>query len=282
MPPIALPDLCALCTVGFSGEGEGRDVERGTVPRRTVTPDTAVVSSAEPAAYERFHDRVRACEPGLFYDFIWWISVRPLLTLRRVRVIDAHHVPASGAVILAPNHTSYIDHLLVAGVSGRRLAFMAKSALFHGRTRFVNWLGAFPVVRGGHDEASIQTALAVRERGGCLVMYCEGTMSRDGMPRERAKSGIGRLALASGAPVVPVGIVGARRNGPLSFPRVTMRFGEPLQFERLEVSARERDREIADEVLAEIKLLHRSLLDGGRALTRRPARTTGARWPGLR
>jgi 1-acyl-sn-glycerol-3-phosphate acyltransferase len=257
-------------------------VERGTLPGQTVTADAAVVGSAEPAAYERFHERVRARETGLFYDLCWWASVRPLLALRRVRAIDAHHVPASGAVILAPNHTSYIDHLLVAGVSGRRLSFMAKSALFDGPTRFVNWLGAFPVIRGGHDEASIATALAVLERGGCLVMYCEGTMSRDGLPRERAKSGIGRLALASGAPIVPVGIVGARRNGPLSFPRVTIRFGEPLQFERVEVGSRERDREIADEVLAEIKLLHRSLLDGGRALTRRPAKTTGAHWPGLR
>jgi 1-acyl-sn-glycerol-3-phosphate acyltransferase len=257
-------------------------VERGTVPGRTVTSDAMVVGSAEPAAYERFHERVRARETGLFYDFLWWISVRPLLAARRVRAIDAHHVPASGAVILAPNHTSYIDHLLVAGVSGRRLSFMAKSTLFDGPMRFVNWLGAFPVIRGAHDEASIQTALAVLERGGSVVMYCEGTMSRDGIPRDRAKSGIGRLALASGAPIVPVGIVGARREGPLSFPRVTMRFGAPLQFGRVAASTRARDREVADAVLVEIKRLRRALLDGGRALTRRPAQTTGARWPGLR
>jgi len=256
--------------------------QHGDPPGQTAIPITAAAGSASSSRYARCHERVRARDPGLFYDLMWWLTVRPLLATRRVRAIDADRVPASSAVILAPNHTTYADHLLVAGVSGRRLSFMAKSALFDGGLRFVTWLGAFPVMRGAHDREAIQTALDVLERGGCLVMYCEGTMSRDGMPRQPAKPGIGRLALQTGAPIVPLAILGAPRPGRLRFPRITIRFGEPLHVVPTEARSRVREQQIADEVLVEITRLHKDLLARGRALTRRPAVTTGSRWPGFR
>jgi len=228
-------------------------------------------------AYERYHERVRAGEVALFYDVMWWLFVRPLLALCRVRAIDAHHVPRTGAVILAPNHTASIDHLLVAGVCGRRLSFMAKSSLFDGRMRFVNRLGAFPVQRGTRDEQAIETSLAVLRRNGCLVMYCEGTISRDGWPRATAKPGIGRLALCAQVPVVPVAILGAHEARPRRPARITLRFGEPVRFEG--TSSYERDRDVAAQVLETIRRLHATLAEDGHDVARAGGVTTGSRWP---
>jgi len=222
---------------------------------------------------------VREHDPLLLYDVLWWIVVFPFLGLCRVRVIDRHNLPLHGAVIVAPNHTSFVDHFVVAGVARRRLAFMAKSALFDGRWRFVSRLGAFPVRRGERDEQSMETGRIVLERGGCLVIYCEGTMSRDGQPRERAKAGLGRLALQSHAPVVPVAILDAHHVNRRRFHKITVRFGEPIYPEPATGDPRADSQLAADDVLAEIRSMHAGLAADGHALARSRGATQCGCWP---
>ena len=97
--------------------------------------------------------------------------------------------------------------------------------------------GVFPVRRGFADEEGFKTAFAVLRRGGTIGMYVEGGRSRNGQVASEAKAGIGRLALESGAAVVPVAILGShqvRNWKKLRFPKVVVRYGKPIRFERTE------------------------------------------------
>jgi 1-acyl-sn-glycerol-3-phosphate acyltransferase len=181
----------------------------------------------------------------------------------RARCHDAPHVPGSGPAILAPNHFSAMDHFFCGLFLRRRVRFMAKSQLFRG---VLAWIlrrgGAFPVQRGRHDEQTIATALEILDRGGVIVIYPEGGRSRSGHIGERARPGVGRLALESGAPVIPVAIHGserARNWKRLEFPRVQVRYGEPLRFERIHASSRASQQAVADEVLSAVRELYASL-----------------------
>ena len=102
-----------------------------------------------------------------------------------------------------------MDHFFAGAFIRRRVQFMGKSQLFKG----VGWIfshgGVFPVRRGHHDEEAFITAFKILDRGGAVVMYCEGGRSRTGKLADEARPGIGRLALESGVPVVPVAILGS-------------------------------------------------------------------------
>jgi 1-acyl-sn-glycerol-3-phosphate acyltransferase len=170
-------------------------------------------------------------------------------------------VPANGPVILAPNHFSAMDHWFVGLLLHRRVRFMAKSQLFRGRALefILAHAGAFPVRRGQRDEQAMITARIILARGGVLVMYPEGGRSRSGRIGESARAGVGRLALETGAPVVPVAIHGseqARNWRRLQFPPVTVRYGQPLRFESDLNPSYGRQRQVADEVLAAVRALH--------------------------
>jgi 1-acyl-sn-glycerol-3-phosphate acyltransferase len=153
---------------------------------------------------------------------------------------------------------------------------MAKSQLFR---RPMQWVythgGVFPVRRGHDDQDAFITAQAILARGGCVVMYCEGGRSRTGDLAERAKPGIGRLALESGATVVPVGIHGSERVRNwkrLRFPRVTVHYGEPMVFPRDPDASRDRQQQVADQVFAEIKRQYAALEDSNGELRRAAGR----------
>ena len=121
-------------------------------------------------------------------------------------------MPADGPVILAPNHFSNMDHFFAGVYIRRKIRFMAKSQLFF-RNPILDYIyrvgGVFPVRRGHHDEEAFITAHSILDRGGCVLMYAEGGRSRTGRLGE-AKPGVGRLALESGVPVVPVAIHGSQ------------------------------------------------------------------------
>ena len=122
----------------------------------------------------------------------------------------AEKVPSTGPVILAPNHFSFMDHFFVGAFIRRRVRFVAKSQLFKPPMQWIySHGGVFPVRRGYQDEEAFITAEAILERGGAIVMYCEGGRSRTGEISALPRRGIGRLALESGAPVVPVAIHGS-------------------------------------------------------------------------
>jgi 1-acyl-sn-glycerol-3-phosphate acyltransferase len=221
-----------------------------------------VYADPRPAEFfDRFHAYARSHEPDWLYTFVRVVSYPYCRFFFRLRARDRRHVPSQGPVILAPNHFSAMDHWFVGILLPRRVRFMAKSQLFRGRLlEFVLvHAGAFPVRRGHRDEEAITTAMAILGRGGVLVMYPEGGRSRTGQIGTSARRGIGRLALESGAPVVPVAVVGserARNWRRLQFPAVTVRYGVPIRFEPERAPHRDHQHEVADRVLGAIRALH--------------------------
>jgi 1-acyl-sn-glycerol-3-phosphate acyltransferase len=213
--------------------------------------------------FEPFHELVRSEEPeAKVYEVVRVVTVLHALITFRARGIDSDNVPA-GPVILAPNHASFMDHFFTGAFIRRRVQFMAKSQLFKGVGQWVfSHGGVFPVRRGHHDEEAFTTAFRILDRGGAVVMYCEGGRSRTGAIGERARPGIGRLALESGVPVVPVAILGSyqiRNWKRLQFPRVTVWYGTPFRFERIDDPTREQQEECAELILDRIRSMHGEL-----------------------
>jgi 1-acyl-sn-glycerol-3-phosphate acyltransferase len=218
--------------------------------------------------FDRFHERSRTREPDSVYELVRVVITGIAYTFFRMRPIAAENVPASGPVILAPNHFSFFDHFFLAAALRRKVRFMAKSQLFNPPMQFIyHHGGVFPVRRGHRDEEAFVTAETILQRGGCVAMYCEGGRSRTGKLSEQAKPGIGRLALETGAAVVPVAIHGSshvRNWKRLQFPKVTVQYGEPFAFERVAAPSREQSQATADEIFGEIKQLYAGLDQLGR------------------
>jgi 1-acyl-sn-glycerol-3-phosphate acyltransferase len=218
--------------------------------------------------FTRFHERARRRGPDLVYDFCRVILSPFIWIIWRARSIASDNVPPAGPVILAPNHFSFLDHFFLAAFQRRKVRFMAKSQLFK---RPLQWIyfhgGVFPVRRGHRDEEAFITAETILDQGGMVGMYCEGGRSRSGEISERAKPGIGRLALETGAAVVPVAIYGSQRARNwrrLQFPKVTVQYGEPIRFETVEAPTRDQQQAVADEILSEIRELYAGLAEHGR------------------
>jgi 1-acyl-sn-glycerol-3-phosphate acyltransferase len=218
--------------------------------------------------FDRFHERARTREPDWVYDVTRVITSLYAYTFLRARGISTEKVPGSGAVILAPNHFSFMDHFLMGCYIRRKVRFMAKSQLFKGPMQFVyTHGGVFPVRRGARDEEMFITAETILARGGAITMYCEGGRSRTGKVATEAKRGIGRLALETGAPIVPIAIYGSSRVRNwkrLQFPKVTVQYGDPMRWERVENPSREQQQAVADEVLLQIRALYEGLEAHGR------------------
>ncbi|MFB9311719.1 lysophospholipid acyltransferase family protein [Nocardioides plantarum] len=185
----------------------------------------------------------------------------------RPTVTGLEHVPRTGGVILASNHLSFVDSVVIPVVVPRDVVFLAKSDYFEGpgvrgalQRAWFEGLGMLPVDRDDTRAAiaSLDVALEVLGRGDAFGIYPEGTRSRDGR-LYRGRTGVAHLALTAGVPVVPVGLVGTERVQPVGsrLPRVvplTVAFGEPI-----EVSGRFDDvplgkarRLLTDEVMAAI------------------------------
>ena len=183
-------------------------------------------------------------------------------------------------MIIAPNHFSFMDHFFVGAFIRRRVRFMAKSQLFARPMQFVyTHGGVFPVRRGYRDEEAFITANSILERGGLIVMYCEGGRSRTGKLSEQPKRGIGRLALESGATVVPAAIHGSskvRNWKRLQFPKVTVQYGEPMRWEAVAEPTADQQQQVANEIFAQIRGLYAGL-DSLGPQGRRPRRLREAR-----
>lgn len=197
--------------------------------------------------------------------------VPPLLrAVWRPHVQGLEQVPRTGPLILASNHQSFIDSVVIPAVTPRPVNFLAKSDYFEGRGvkgRLVRgWFemfGAMPVDRDDSKAAlaSLDTALAVLAGGGAFGIYPEGTRSRDGR-LYRGRTGVAQLALTSGAPIVPVGLIDTARLQPVGsnrprLVRITVRFGEPIDVRgRYDgVPPGRARREITDRVMSEIQKL---------------------------
>jgi 1-acyl-sn-glycerol-3-phosphate acyltransferase len=170
--------------------------------------------------------------------------LRPMLVpLSRVAfrpdVQGARNVPRRGPVILAANHLSVVDSFLIPLVTPRRVSFLAKQEYFDRSffsRAFFSGIDAIPVPRGSFRAAqeSLEAALGVLRLGGAFGIHPEGSRSRDGRIY-RGRTGVAWLAIASGAPVVPVALCGTERIQPVGQPypkpgKVVVKFGEPMFF----------------------------------------------------
>jgi 1-acyl-sn-glycerol-3-phosphate acyltransferase len=240
------------------------------VPEDLASIKAQVYKDPRPESYfTRFHERSRTRDPDWVYEAVRIVTTLYAWIFFRARGIAAEKVPASGPVILAPNHFSFMDHFFLGVSIRRKVRFMAKSQLFTRPMQFVySHGGVFPVRRGYQDEEAFETANGILARGGCIAMYCEGGRSRTGKLSDTVKRGIGRLALESGATVVPVAIHGSshvRNWKKLQFPKVTVLYGDPIRWERVPDATRDQQQQVANEIYTEIRGLYAQLDAVGRA-----------------
>jgi 1-acyl-sn-glycerol-3-phosphate acyltransferase len=178
---------------------------------------------------------------------LWW----------GLRIKDAERIPREGPAILTPNHKSFFDSFFLAAATRRHLRFMGKSELFEGRLgkTFVR-LGAFPVRRGESDAEALETARVILEQGGLLSLFPEGTRVRDPEGLGVPKRGAVRLALETGAPLVPAAITGTEKLFSHGMPRPTtvrLSFGEPIPVEDLEPTPETAAEVLSDELWPEVE-----------------------------
>jgi len=185
-----------------------------------------------------YHERTRRRGVNsLVYWPLRWILKAGILVYFRLRRLGTEHVP-EGGVILASNHRSFLDPFVIGCCLGRPIYFVAKQELFKNPALgwILNCLGAFPINRGASDEESMDTALALLERGQAVVIFPEGTRIRTGSLGS-PKRGVGRIALQSGKPVVPIAVTNsenARRGWLIRPVKVHIRCGPALTFPRVD------------------------------------------------
>ena len=202
------------------------------------------------------------------YWLLKYIFLGSLLAiLGRPKIEGLEYVPQSGPAILASNHLAVMDSFYLPLVVPRRITFLAKSEYFTG-TGFKGWVsrwfftavGQVPIDRSSADaaQAALDTAQRVLGEGKLLGMYPEGTRSPDGR-LYKGKTGLARLALETGVPVIPVAMIGTNKVNPpgtsmLRFGKVTVRFGKPMDFSRFDGLAGNRfiERAVIDEVIYEL------------------------------
>jgi glycerol-3-phosphate dehydrogenase (NAD(P)+) len=213
-------------------------------------------------AIDQSHLHTRARERGV-NPIVYWLMraiLQPFFHLYfRLSRIGREHIPQSGPVILAANHRSFLDPFVIGTCARRPIYYVAKRELFEIHP-IVSWvlssLGAFPVHRGAGDAEMIATARTILERGGAVVMFPEGTRTRPGA-LGRPKRGVGRLALETGAPVVPVAVIGTegvRKGWRIRPHKVRIRIGRALTFPRVERSSAQLAAAVTDRIWPNVML----------------------------
>ncbi|KZS55388.1 acyl-phosphate glycerol 3-phosphate acyltransferase [Mycobacterium kansasii] len=204
----------------------------------------------------------------MWYYLFKYVFMGPLfILLGRPKIEGAENIPSSGPAILASNHLAVADSFYLPLAVRRRITFLAKAEYFTG-TGLKGWInrwfysvsGQVPIDRTNADaaQAALETAEGLLRRGKLLGMYPEGTRSPDGR-LYKGKTGLARLALHTGVPVIPVAMIGTNVVNPpgkkmLRFGRVTVRFGKPMDFTRFEGLAGNHfiERAVTDEVMYEL------------------------------
>ncbi|MEW5533077.1 lysophospholipid acyltransferase family protein [Streptomyces virginiae] len=201
----------------------------------------------------------------MFYHLLKHVFLGPLLRLLfRPRIEGLENIPAEGAAIVAGNHLSFSDHFLMPAILARRITFLAKAEYFTGpgikgrlTAAFFRSAGQIPVDRSGKNagQLALREGLGVLAKGELLGIYPEGTRSHDGR-LYKGKVGVAAMALGAGVPVVPCAMVGTFEIQPPgqripNIRRVTIRFGEPLDFSRYAGMEGERAvlRAVTDEIM---------------------------------
>lgn len=206
-------------------------------------------------------------EAGQFYTVAKAVLVPTFRFLWGITTEGLSNVPSSGPVIIAPNHISVLDSFFVPAVLPRRVTYVGKAEYMDDwKTKYVfPAIGMIPIDRAGGDSSTkaLDAATRVLEAGELFGIYPEGTRSRDARYLHKGHTGVARLALRTGAPIIPVGIIGSEAiqppdaRMPKVFRRVHIRFGHPISVDRY--TDRSADhmlcRQITDEVMYEIRNL---------------------------
>ena len=207
----------------------------------------------------------------MFYWLMKYVVIGPVVkAIFRPWIVGRRNIPKTGAAILASNHLSFADSIFLPLMIDRPVTFLAKSDYFTGKgikgwaTRvFFKATGQLPIDRSGGkaSEASLNTGLKVLAEGFALGIYPEGTRSPDGV-MYRGRTGVARMILESGAPVVPVAMIDTEKVMPIGskMPKVVrpgVVFGEPLDFSRFQGMEGDRFvlRSITDEIMYELARL---------------------------
>ncbi|MFD7920854.1 lysophospholipid acyltransferase family protein [Streptomyces sp. NPDC059740] len=207
----------------------------------------------------------------MLYQVLKYVFMGPLLRLIfRPRVEGLEHVPEEGAAIIASNHLSFADHFVMPAMVPRRVTFLAKAEYFTGRgikglltAAFFRGVGQIPVDRSGGAaaQAALRAGLGVLRSGRLLGIYPEGTRSHDGR-LYKGRTGVAAMALEAGVPVVPCAMIGTFEAQPTGrrLPRamrITIRFGEPMDFSRFASLADDRTalRAVTDSVMDAVRRL---------------------------
>ncbi|WP_114204040.1 lysophospholipid acyltransferase family protein [Janibacter anophelis] len=207
----------------------------------------------------------------MLYWFLKRVLLGPVLkVLFRPRVEGLEHIPEEGAAILASNHLSFSDSIFLPLVMERRVTFLAKSDYFTGpgvkgwlTAAFFRGVGQLPIDRSGGkaSEAALRAGLSVLEQGDLLGLYPEGTRSPDAR-LYRGRTGVARMALTAGVPVIPVAMIDTDKAQPTgqkipNIRPVGIKIGKPLDFSRYEGMEGDRFvlRSITDEIMYELMQL---------------------------
>jgi glycerol-3-phosphate dehydrogenase (NAD(P)+) len=230
---------------------------------------------------DRLHARAREQRANPIAYGIVRILFQPFFHIYlRYSRIGREHIPKRGPVIIASNHRSFLDPFMIATMARRPMYYVAKQDMFTNRWR--SWvlgaLGAFPVARGASDTDFIETAKAILARGDIVLIFPEGTRTRPGA-LGKPRRGVGRLALETGAPVVPIAIIGTesvRRGWRIRPHKVRIRAGRPLRFPQVEEPSKALAGAVADRIWPCVMLQWEWL--GGLAPVRRVAIIGAGNW----
>jgi glycerol-3-phosphate dehydrogenase (NAD(P)+) len=209
---------------------------KGPAPGPAPPSSLARARPSKPALGQLERFRERALGRGVnavLYRAVRIVLLPSFLIYLRLSRVGCEHLPRSGPLLLAANHRSFLDPFVIGSLTSRPVYYMAKRELFSRpwQARLLSALGAFPIDRGHGDEDAIATARAILARGDCVVIFPEGTRVRRG-PLGAPRRGVGRLALETGAPIVPVAVTGTedvRRGWRVRPRRVRIRCGAPLR-----------------------------------------------------
>jgi 1-acyl-sn-glycerol-3-phosphate acyltransferase len=190
--------------------------------------------------------------------------VSPLFRLYfRMHISGADCIPAEGPAVVAPNHKSFWDSFFIGVCTRRHVRFMAKTELIEARYgRLLVRLGAFPVRRGQADAEALETARTILRQGGLLALFPEGTRVRDPEELGHPRRGAGRLALETGAPLVPCAITGTEKIFRHGFPvprRVQVAFSPPIPVSDLTATPEAATELISDTLWPEVESEYRRL-----------------------
>jgi 1-acyl-sn-glycerol-3-phosphate acyltransferase len=212
-----------------------------------------------PEYFTKFHRRVREKGVNKLMFYAAWAILFPFFKIYfRLQRIGREHIPADGPVIFASNHRSFLDPFIVGALSRRPVYYVAKMELFRNPLQgwFLNSLGAIPVQRNQSDQELLETVRAVLARGDRVLIFPEGTRIRPGS-LGRPRRGVGRFALETGVPVVPVAVIGTeaiRRGWRIRPHKVTIRAGDPLVFPQTENPSRELAVEVTNRIWPRVEL----------------------------